>query len=88
MYLQSRRGCKTRDMLYHWLRENVTQRLLGIYWDKGSNNNVKYHTEHHAPAVHKVQWSRYILKGFSVTKLARLICSNSKFLARVCSSCA
>ena len=78
---------KTWDMRYHWLRENATQRLLDIYWDKGSNNNADYHTKHQAPAVHKVQRPRYILKGFSTSMLARSICSNINFLARLCSSC-
>ena len=77
---------KTWDMRYHWLRENTTKKLLDIYWDKGSNNNADYHTKHHAPAVHKVQRPRYILKGFSITDIARSICNNN-FLARVCSSC-
>ena len=78
---------KTWDMCYHWLRENTTGKLLEIYWDKGSNNNADYHTKHHAPDVHKVQRPCYILKAFSVSKLARSIFSNSNFLARVCSSC-
>ena len=62
---------KTWDMRYHWLREQAVHNIIKVFWDKGTNNDGDYFTKHHSPAVHKTQRPRYILKGFSVTKLKK-----------------
>ena len=46
---------KTRDMRYHWLREQAIKNILRIFWDKGKNNEWDYFTKHHSPGVHKSQ---------------------------------
>ena len=69
---------KTWDMRYNWLRGVIAQTLLKIFWDRGKNNLADYFTKHHAPAHHRIQRYKYILKGFNI--------SQSGFWARVYSS--
>ena len=76
---------KSWDMRYHWLREAAVRAILNIYWDKGSNNDADYFTKHHPPAHHRLQRSRYILKGFSITQLGNVLSKNPLW-ARVCSA--
>ena len=76
---------KTWDMRYHWLREQTTKKIIDIFWDKGTNNNGDYFTKHHAPAIHRTQRPRYVLKGFFIQQLTRLF-EKTNFLARVCST--
>ena len=78
---------KTWDMRYHWLREQATKKIIRIFWDKGSNNDADYFSKHHAPAIHKIQRPRYILKGYCIEQVNALFNNKfSDFLARVCST--
>ena len=69
---------KTWDMRYNWPRGGIAQTLLKVFWDRGKNNLADYFTKHHAPAHHRIQRYKYILKGFNL--------SQSGFWARVYSS--
>ena len=55
------RKSKSWDMRYNWLRDKELQRLLRIFWERGSLNNADYFTKHHPPSYHKQIRSRYIL---------------------------
>ena len=53
---------KSWDMRFNWLRDKVTiQKLLQIYWEKGSKNWADYFTKHHPPAHHKKTRPSYII---------------------------
>eukprot|EP00957_Ditylum_brightwellii_P102996 7849365-Ditylum_brightwellii.AAC.1 len=57
---------KSWDMRWHWLQEAMTQKVLDIFWNKGSRNDADYVTKHHLPSHHRIKRKRYILKGFNV----------------------
>ena len=58
------RMSKSWDIRYNWLRDrSVIQKLLDIYWDKGTNNLADYFTKYHAPAHHKAMRPVYIHSG-------------------------
>ena len=79
--IRSKRS-KAWDMRYHWLKQEDVRKIIKIYWDRGVNNNAEYLTKHNSLAHHKSERPKYILKGFSMTKVCS--CIISKFLARVC----
>ena len=55
---------KSWDMRFNWLRDKVTiQKLLQIYWQKGTKNWADYFTKHHPPRHHKQIRPNYILDG-------------------------
>jgi len=46
---------KSWDMRFNWLRDkDKVQKLLRIYWERGTKNWVNYFTKHHPPAHHKL----------------------------------
>ena len=53
---------KSWDMRYNWLRDRDTiQKMLRIYWEKGSKNWGDYFTKHHPPSHHKIMRPNYII---------------------------
>ena len=43
---------KSWDVRFHWLTEKQTSDNFQVYWDKGQNNLVDYHTKHYSPTHH------------------------------------
>ena len=54
------RRTKTWDMRYYWLRDRLVQKMINIFWDKGSNNHADYWTKHHPAAHHRNTRNKYI----------------------------
>ena len=42
---------KSWDMRYHWLRNPQTKKQFRFYWDKGTNNNADYFTNHYVQGL-------------------------------------
>ena len=58
---------KAWDMRYNWLRQEDINKIIKIFWDKGSNNDAEYFTKHHSLAHHRQTRPRYIQKGYMIT---------------------
>ena len=41
------------DMRYYWLRDNIVQNQLDIYWDRGKINHANYFFRHHKEKYHQ-----------------------------------
>ena len=55
---------KSWDMRFNWLRDrSIIQKLLNIYWAKGTNNWADYFTKHHVPSHHRGIRPLYIYNG-------------------------
>ena len=55
---------KSWDMRFNWLRDrSIIQKMLRIYWAKGSANLADYFTKHHAPSHHRNMRPIYIYNG-------------------------
>ena len=54
------RRTKTWDMRYYWLRDKLIQKLVNIYWEKGTKNHADYWTKHHPAIHHRTIRGRYI----------------------------
>ena len=47
-------------MRYYWLKDRMAKQQFNVYWDKGSNNNADYHTNHHATKHHRIMRPKYV----------------------------
>ena len=59
---------------------------MKIYWDKDKNNLANYFTKHHAPAHHRLQGQKFILKGYHIKEIERKLFNSTTFWAWVYSS--
>jgi len=51
---------KSWDMRYYWLRDRQNQQQLDIFWEKGTDNNSDYFTEHDTTLHHRDIRSTYV----------------------------
>ena len=52
---------KSWDMRFNWLRDrSVIQKILRIYWAKGTSNWADYFTKHHPTKYHRAIRARYV----------------------------
>ena len=60
---------KTWDKNYYWMREVVEQKILDIFWERGSNNDADYFIKHHTTTYHKKQQPKYILEKYNTIQV-------------------
>jgi len=59
---------KSWDMRFNWLRDkDQVQKLLRIYWERGTKNWADYFTKHHPPAHHKLMRRFYMSDNYHPT---------------------
>ena len=51
--LLKQKRSKSWDVRYHWLSDKQKEKVFNIYWDRGINNQVDYHSKYHSPSHHK-----------------------------------
>ena len=78
---------KSWDMRFYWIKDQVKDRVVYVYWDRGSRNRADYQSKHFPPSYHLKIRPDYILKGFNVSTLiqkVRHIINKTPVYARVC----
>ena len=55
------RRTKAMDMKFHWIHDQINQKLILVYWDKGKNNYGDYFTKHHPPTHHKLMRPKFLI---------------------------
>lgn len=51
---------KAMDMRFYWVRDRVKQKLILVYWRKGSTNRADYFTKNHPASHHKAMRPVYL----------------------------
>ena len=54
---------KSWDMRFNWLRDKELQKIIRVYWRKGSENEADYTTKHFPPDYHKKIRKKYFLNS-------------------------
>ena len=59
---------KSWDVRMNWVRDKQEQGEYDVYWEKGSENNVDYHTKHHPLRHHRAKRPLYVIDVYENLK--------------------
>ena len=55
------KASKCMDMRFYWLRDQVRQNLIHVYWKYRIENDADYSTKHHPTKHHIQMWGKFVL---------------------------